>query len=305
MFDQKKTKLQQTSRYGKADVPAASEITLEKFNQLYSQMVEGSETIDALVLGATPELRDIVLSHGHRLTTVDMNEQAMILKSKDMHYQNNPNETIILDDWLTMNFPDDTFDVILGDGALTALSKDRQTLLLDKLHRILKPTGELLLREASVLENRPRYAPSVHVHQYRTGEYSLFDLFFGLRLYNSHFDSIDEESRKTYLDEFIAKTEEYAQQGLLSEEEKIQLSTVAEELEHTMLRKEDLEDLIKTSFFPKEVVHDVGSGLLSPWHFFLSQPNDSIELPEHVPTERIDYVQDYLSSQTDLAPVKD
>ncbi len=300
MFDSPLNKrLQQTTRYGKADAPAASELTLEKFNQLYSGMVVGSETIHALVLGATPELRDIVLSHGHQLTTIDRDETALNEKSAQMHYKNHPNEHVIIADWLEIDLPKNSFDVILGDGVLTALPKDKHKQLLDNLHKILKPTGELLLREAAVLENRPRYAPSVHIHEFRTGQYTLFDLFFGLRLYNYHFDSIDEKTRKTYLNEFIAKTKTYVEQGLLSTKEQEQLEKIAEELEHTLLIKSDLETLIRSVFYSKSVSHDVGSGLLSPWHFFLSQPKDHIEFPEHVPTVRTDYVKDYLASAND------
>lgn len=303
MFDSPlHNRLRQTKRYGKTDAPAASELTLEKFNQLYSGMIAGSESVHALVLGATPELRDIVLSHGHTLTTVDRDEKAIKEKTAQMHYQNHPNEHIVVADWLTMNFPQNSFDVILGDGVLTALPTEHQKQLLDKLHTFLKPTGELLLREAAVLENRPRYAPSVHVHEFRTGQYSLFDLFFGLRLYNYHFDSIDEKTRKTYLKEFIDKTHEYVEQGLLSVKEQEQLEKIAEELEHTLLVKSDLENLIKSVFYSKEVVHDVGSGLLSPWHFFLNQPNDHIDLPKSVPTGKTNYVKEYLASANDSQP---
>ncbi len=299
MFDKGKSKLQQTKRFGKVDVPAASELTLEKFNQLYSRMIEGAESIHALVLGATPELRDIVLENDHILTTVDHNEDAMHEKSEMMHFKYHPNETIVINDWMKLDFPDNTFDAILGDGVLTALSKDDQKTLLDNLHRMLKPTGHLLLREAAVIHNRPRYDPSVHVHEYRAGQYNVFDLFFGLRLYNHAFASIDVTTRKTYLNEFKQKLDEYVESGLLSVRERDQLRVVGEELEHTILHKEDLESLIRNTFHSRDIVHDVGSGFLSPWYFFLNQPAGQIELPDHVPTERQNYVHDYLASQTD------
>lgn len=281
-----KSNLHQTRRYGNIDAPAVSEETLEKYNGLYDQITAGADQINALVLGATPELRDIVLSHHHNLTTVDRDTKALAQKNQDMHYQNHLQETIVQQDWLTAKFEDNTFDVIIGDGVLTALNKSAHETLLTKIHDWLKPTGTLLLREGTVLHRRPRYAPSVHIHEYRTGQYNIFDLFFGLRLYNSHFTAIDRESRKTYLNVFHEKINDYFNNGLLSEREREALDSLAEELEHTLLLKEDLEDLLKTFFFPKEIVHDIGSGHLSPWYFFLLQPNDDIELPEHVPNHR-------------------
>ncbi|MFA6387637.1 MAG: class I SAM-dependent methyltransferase [Patescibacteria group bacterium] len=283
MFDPKIIKpLHHTQRYGKVDAPAVSEETLEKFNDLYNRSVAGADTINTLVLGATPELRDIVLSYQHKLTTVDHDAKTLQDKSQLMHYQNHPNETTIVSDWLTMNFPENTFDVILGDGALTALNKEDQTTLLDILHRILKPTGHLLLREGAVLHRRPRYAPSLHVNQYRAGQYNLFDLFFGLRLYNDNFKSIDVETRKTYLNDFKQKIDEYYKTGVLSGQERQQLYMIALELEHTLLHKEDLEALLKKAFFPKDVIHDIGSGHLSPWYFFLNEPTVVSDRPTGV-----------------------
>lgn len=284
MFDAKPiSHLHKNQRYGLVDVPAVSEETLEKFNDLYNRSVEGAATVNTLVLGATPELRDIVLSYNHHLTTVDHDAKMIAAKSKLMHYQHHPNETVVIADWLAIHFPDNTFDVILGDGVLTALNQEDQKTLLDILHRILKPTGYLLLREGAVLHRRPRYDPTVHVHQYRSGQYTLFDLFFGLRLYNQNFQSIDAKTRKTYLKDFKEKIEHYFQQGVLSSDERKRLYAIATELEHTLLHKEDLEALLKTAFFPKDVIHDIGSGHLSPWYFFLNQPSGTVALPSFVP----------------------
>lgn len=298
MFDPKKTKpLHQTKRYGKVDAPAVSEETLERFHDLYNRSVEGSTDIQALVLGATPELRDIVLSYGHHLTTIDRDAAAIEEKSKQMHYQHHPNEQVIVADWLTIHFPRDTFDVILGDGVLTSLTQAQQAELLDRLHEILKPTGYLLLREGAVIHSRPRYDPNVHIHEFRTGQYNVFDLFFGLRLYNRNFKSIDVKTRKTYLNDFAKKVDEYYQNGWLAERERTQLLSIGNELELTLLHKEDLEALLKRVFYPKDVIHDIGSGHLSPWYFFLTQRNDRIALPKHVPAQRTNYVREYLDKQ--------
>lgn len=299
MFSKKPlTKLHTTQRFGKVDAPAVSEETLEQFHSLYSKSVAGADTIHALVLGATPELRDIILSYGHTLTTVDHDQLALEDKTKQMHYAHHPNEEVITDDWLSVHFPKGTFDVVLGDGVLTTLNQNDQRVLLDRIYTWLKPTGHMLLREGAVLHQRPRYAPTVHIHEYRTGQYSLFDLFFGLRLYNENFTAIDVATRRTYLKNFEEKIDEYYNQGVLSKQERDQLSTIGSELEHTLLRKEDLEGLLKQLFFPQDVIHDIGSGHLSPWYFFLTQPAGQLDLPKHVPLLRSNYVQEFLAKQS-------
>ena len=114
---------------------------LEQFHSLYNRSVEGADTIHALVLGATPELRDIVLSYGHTLTTIDRDAAAVEEKTSQMHYAHHPNEEIINEDWLTVHFPKANFDVVLGDGVLTTLDQNDQRVLLDHIHDWLKPTG--------------------------------------------------------------------------------------------------------------------------------------------------------------------
>lgn len=300
MFTSTITKpLHKTKRYGKVDAPAVSEETLEHYNDYYQQLTEGAESIHTLILGATPELRDIVLHYGHQLTTVDRDPTAITEKTQEMFSQNDPNEHVIITDWLAIDLPADQFDVVLADGALTALDKDDHERLLQLIHKVVKPTGNVLLREGSVLHSRPRYSPTTHIHEYRRGQYNIFDLFFGLRLYNNNFQSIDITTRKTYLNQFQTKIDEYYHNGLLSQREHDELRLLAQELEHTLLHREDLEEIMRAYFFPKEIAHDIGSGHLSPWYFFWLQPNDEIELPEHVPTQRYDYVQKFLASRTD------
>ena len=72
----------------------------------------------------------------------------------------------------------------------------------------------MLLRESTVYIDVPAMPLSVHVHEYRTGQYSLFDLFFGLRLHNQNFKAIDVGTRKTYLRNFNDKIKEYYDDGV-------------------------------------------------------------------------------------------
>lgn len=274
MFDFIKKKLHLNPRYGKAETPSAHEFTLEKYYDLYSRSTAGADQITTLILGATPELRDIVLSYGHSLVTVDKDKQALYDKNKLMHYQRSENEKVIVSDWLKIDFPANYFDVILGDGVLTALKPEEQKRLLTILKRILKPTGSLLLREEAKVAENISFDPKIIVSSYRSGDYNIFDLFFGLRLHNKNYQAIDPKTQLVRLQDFLNKLEEYYRQNIISKEELLNLKNIAQELEHTLLSKTEIEHILHKQFSPREITHDIGSGHLSPWYFFLHQPRD-------------------------------
>lgn len=274
MFNNTKKKLHSNPRYGKAETPSVHEFTLEKYYDLYSRTVEGADKIRALVLGATPELRDIVLSYGHELVTIDQDEEALAAKTKLMHYHDSPLEHTIIKDWLKIDYPDNYFDVILGDGVLTALSAEKQKKLLKILKKILKPTGSLLLREEAKVAENINFDPTDIVGQYRSGNYNIFDLFFGLRLHNKNYQAIDPKTQMVRLQDFLKKLDEYGKNSIISQNELGQLKKLAEELEHTLLSKTEIEKILHHHFSPREITHDIGSGHLSPWYFFLHQPRD-------------------------------
>lgn len=274
MFNSIKKKLHFNPRYGKTETPSAHEFTLEKYYDLYSRSVEGADKIRTLVLGATPELRDIVLSYGHELVTVDKDEEALAEKTKLMHYQNSPLEHILIKDWLKIDYPDNYFDVIIGDGVLTALQPAEQKKLLKLLKQILKPTGSLLLREEAKVAHNINFDPQDIVGQYRDGNYNIFDLFFGLRLHNKNYQAIDPKTQMIRLQDFLKKLDEYGKNNIISPEELSQLKKIAGELEHTLLSKTEIENILHHHFSPREITHDIGSGHLSPWYFFLHQPRD-------------------------------
>lgn len=274
MFGLIKKKLHLDPRYGKAETPSAHEFTLEKYYDLYSRSTMGAEKIRTLILGATPELRDIVLSYGHELITVDIDKKALEEKTKLMHYKNSPLEKVIVGDWLKMDFPANYFDVILGDGVLTALTREEQQRLLMILKKILKPTGSLLLREEAKVTDKINFDPKDIVSHYRSGHYNIFDLFFGLRLHNKKYKAINPRTQKIRLQDFVYKLEEYYKDNIISKEELDTLKSVAEELEHTLLSKTEIEHALHNHFSPREIIHDIGSGHLSPWYFFLHQPRD-------------------------------
>jgi len=107
----------------------------------------------ALVLGATPELRDILNEIGCEVTIIDINLE-MILAMGSLVKISNPSEILVRANWLSNPLRSGYFDVVVGDAVLPNIPwKDRSTLL-SEVKRVLRPTGAFITRAFYAPRNR-------------------------------------------------------------------------------------------------------------------------------------------------------
>jgi len=99
-----------------------------------------------LLLGATPELRDLIAQNGGKTTLIDICPEMVGAATKFLNYSNPKNETWIMADWCEMPFSSDYFDLVIGDFMWWLLSLPRQEMLRDQITRILKPGGNFVSR---------------------------------------------------------------------------------------------------------------------------------------------------------------
>lgn len=98
-----------------------------------------------LILGATPELRNLVASLGFKPVVADFSLSMFVEMMKYMRGVNVDNEIWVKSDWL--NMPLSTgFDVILGDLVLKMVETNRQEEFLNKIKEILSPQGTFVTR---------------------------------------------------------------------------------------------------------------------------------------------------------------
>lgn len=99
-----------------------------------------------LILGATPELRDLVLSLGAQSFVADYSHQMLAIMQALMNQNLESRETIVEKNWLDMELPKKFFMAILGDLSIRHVDSKRQSLLLERMRRWLKPDGKAILR---------------------------------------------------------------------------------------------------------------------------------------------------------------
>jgi SAM-dependent methyltransferase len=99
-----------------------------------------------LVLGVTPELRDLVAEAGGRALVLDVSPAMYAAAAALLQHADPADETWVQQDWCDASLPAGEFDLVVGDMVWWAVSVSTQHLLRDAIHAALKPDGRLISR---------------------------------------------------------------------------------------------------------------------------------------------------------------
>ncbi len=97
-----------------------------------------------LVLGPTPELRDLVA--GHDVVVADRSPTCIKEATKYLTTADPRSEQQVVGDWLSLPFPDGYFDIVLGDLVLNQFPPGKEEGFLRKVSRICAGTGKFVSR---------------------------------------------------------------------------------------------------------------------------------------------------------------
>ena len=101
-----------------------------------------------LVLGSTPEIREILFRNKYHSFLVDFSWEMIIRMLSSKHEIDESKETWIKMNWLNIDklFSLSSFDLILGDLILRNIKSDLQSEFLKKISRLLKREGRFIGR---------------------------------------------------------------------------------------------------------------------------------------------------------------
>lgn len=105
-----------TSDLMKPHRPSEGELAI--YDRLLEKIKKKTSGREALILGSTPTLRDLLSKHSFHTTIVDVNKN-MIDAMEILLKQKEKNPVKIESNWLDIDFPPDSFDVILGDHSFS------------------------------------------------------------------------------------------------------------------------------------------------------------------------------------------
>jgi ubiquinone/menaquinone biosynthesis C-methylase UbiE len=127
---------------------------IEKYREWLKEINKDKKPLKALVLGATPELRDALFDFGYLVYSIDINLD-MFLAMEELLKNKNPNEVLVKANWLDNPLADKYFDVIVGDAVLPNVPWNERLRLLSEVKRLLKPDGIFLTRAFYVPDKKP------------------------------------------------------------------------------------------------------------------------------------------------------
>ena len=175
-------RLRQRSNYPAA--PSAGKGIVRVYEKLLLKAVRGKKHWRALVLGATPETRDLVLKHGGELVTADISWNAMQMAYAHMKHAQDPREIIVRSNWLALPLAGHYFDVILGDGVTNNIDFKFHHKFYREMTRLLKKDGKIILREVVINPKRPLVSFREEDKKYCASKMHWFDMFMDIYLYN-------------------------------------------------------------------------------------------------------------------------
>ena len=100
-----------------------------------------------LILGSTPELRDLAAQRSDaKIYVADFSYRMPLAMLPFTMFVDPMREKWIKDNWLELSFPENFFDIILGDLALQQFPPELESVLLKKTQAILKKEGVFIGR---------------------------------------------------------------------------------------------------------------------------------------------------------------
>jgi SAM-dependent methyltransferase len=108
--------------------------------------------IRALLLGATPELRDLLAKNKIETVCADINPD-MVKAMNDLLEFSDGKEKIIITDWLNISEKFGKFDVILGDHFLHWIPFEKWDDFFENKKKLLKKNGFIIVNTVTVEEN--------------------------------------------------------------------------------------------------------------------------------------------------------
>ena len=154
--------------------PSISELAVIEKHLL--QFVKERRNFRLLILGSTPEYRDLALTYFVDYACVDYNKQNFLELGKYMYHRDSE-KNVIEGDWHSMTFSNE-FDMVIGDFASAVIPVSDHDVFFGNIYRALRQGGMCILKTA-LREGNKRPNHKEMVERYRN-ERSYLNPFPGM-----------------------------------------------------------------------------------------------------------------------------
>lgn len=166
-----------------------------------------------LVLGATPEFRNLGLKYGLEVWAADINPNMLEAMDKLIKQRKSKRNKKVVTDWLNMsrNLPKNYFDLVMAEQSFNIVAiKDWSKLFQEILHT-LNPKGFILLKFGTVTAKSKRKSSPWAIKKFSQRKLKAGDLAWTLhfapdaKLYNPKRRTVDLKRQPLIVDEALKK----------------------------------------------------------------------------------------------------
>ncbi|MCL2164329.1 MAG: class I SAM-dependent methyltransferase [Oscillospiraceae bacterium] len=189
---------------------------IEIFRALIYKYLQTSEDHpNVLILGSTPELRDLVCSLGLVPTVVDYSKENYVAMGT-LKKTRNTTERFVESDWLEFE-SDESFDIILSEAALNVVDARSSAIMYRRCSDLLKSGGYLLAKNWIRVANGS-YSVEDLIASYRTASNYPFG-FYSYSCIPLMLCFYDYDGEVIYLREFSKRCRELFEANLITQRE--------------------------------------------------------------------------------------
>lgn len=229
--------------------PFAPSENEQEFYKKYLKLILGNKELPkrALILGATPELRDAAIELGIESIAVDISQEMMDKFSSLMEYNGHSLDKQIVNNWLEMDFPESYFGVVMGDASFNNLtSREHNSQLLEICSKIIAKQGFLVLRQVVYPKEKKGYDDVLKlVKDFRNKVIDWRDFYIELR-FNIFKDKVyNEETFQYDAKKNYKLIEELHSKNIINEEEQTLVNRFRNDVTNTFYSEEEFIKMIK------------------------------------------------------------
>ena len=171
LYHMRKDKEGKTTHFG----PDETELAIHEnlLDQIIAEDNNNGKITNVLVLGATPELRDLGLTKKCKVISVDMNKTVIEAAKQHLNVKGRENESIIVGDWSNIPVESGSISFIMGSASLNNVPLEKLPDVLNEINRVLREEGIVHFRQIVYPDKqKPEYDFNNVIKEYRNGKLS-------------------------------------------------------------------------------------------------------------------------------------
>lgn len=257
LYHMRKDEKGKTTHFGPDETElAVHEATL---NKILEEDKNNGKVTSVLVLGATPELRDLALIKNCKVVSVDMNKTVVEAAKLHLNIADRENENVIIGDWSSIPVESNSISFIMGSASLNNVPLEKLPDVLNEINRVLRTNGVAHFRQITFPDiKKPEYDVNNVIQDYRDKKLSKREFYVILRFYSFLKDAYNEETKVLYAKTVFDDFDNLYKSGLLTETEHLYLTSFRNAVEHTVFSQSETKELLEKYFKKVNILHGTG-----------------------------------------------